>query len=812
MEVIMLRNYLTIAVRNLLRHKGYSAINIAGLAIGMTCCILIFLLIQNELSYDRFHKKADRIYRVIQERRSQGGTTSFDIGTPGALGPALRVYFPEVQETVRTWLQVVPVEYEGKTLDSQICLADKSLFDVFTFPFVKGESQTAFTNPSAAVITEDMSRRLFGDADPIGKVLAVHQFNFPGQFIVTGVLKTPPDNSTIQFDFLVIDPNRSEETRLRWQEWLPTESWRPVTTYVLLPEGYDPKKLEQKLPDFAAPYLGPKAAPNTTYHLQPLTRIHLYSQQDYGINRYGDIGQVYLLSAIAAFILLIACINFMNLSTARSASRAKEVGIRKVVGAYRRQLIRQFLGESVLLAFLAMLMAMGLAELTLPAFNTLIGRPLPPDANSYIALLPGLIGVTLLTGLLAGCYPAFCLSAYQPVETLKGILRSGTKGAQFRKALVVFQFAISVFLIISTFVIHDQITYMLNKNLGFDTEHVVLLPIFAQDQQMVEDLDKRLSARYKMVKQEFLKHPGVLNASAFRFMPVIGGGGMVRSIQPEGAQGTSWQIPVEEVDESFFDTFGIKLVSGRTFSPGVRSSFAPEFIINETAAKQFGWTDPIGKKITWVDHGFGTIIGVVKDYHFAPLNQRIGPMIFMTRTGLFAWLGLKVRGNGLPETIRFLEKTWKRFVPDQPFVCRFLDETLNQMYQSERRLRRISGVSSALAILVACLGLFGLAAFSAEQRTKEVGIRKVLGASIANIVLLLSRDFVKFVAVANLIAWPVAYYVMNGWLQNFAYRVGLGIWTFVLGGILVLIIALVTVSVQAVKAARANPVDALRYE
>jgi putative ABC transport system permease protein len=807
----MLRNYLTIAVRNLLRHKGYSAINIAGLSIGIACCILILLFIRHELSFDRFHKKADQTYRVVQETRMSGAKPSFTGGTDGALAPALLREFPEVQQAVRMWAGFGWLLRGDKEFNLRTWLVDEKFFDVFAFPLLKGDPRTALREPHSAVITEATARRCFGEEDPVGKMIKLEHYHLEGEYRITGVLKDFPENSMFRFDFLTTTlPLRSREL---WEEWQATSSWRPIQTFVVLPEGYDIALLRQKLPNLIEKYMGKEARAHHTYHLQPLTRIHLYSRADYGIwsDWYGDISQVQLLSAIAFFVLLIACINFMNLATARSARRAREVGLRKVVGAQRGQLIRQFLGESMLFSLLALILAVGLAELALPAFRDFVRRSLTLSVDTYVSLLPGLLVVALFAGFLAGIYPAFYLSAFQPVEVLKGTMKAGSRGAYLRKGLVVFQFSVSIFLIVSTAIVHRQLEYIRNQKLGFNKDHLVILPIFATDRGRKVPAE-RLSARYTLVKREFSQHPNVLKVSAFRYLPGAGHGGWLRVVRPEGVQGNKWQMLVNEVDEDFLETFEIELVAGRNFSAALASD-STAFILNETAVRQLGWTDPIGKRFEWPEAGRkGAVIGVVKDFNYGSLHSRIGPLVLNRRTSMFDNLAVRIRGEDMPETMAFLEKKWKQFVPRQPFSYDFMNDTLGWMYEKEMRLNRVAGFSSLLAIFVACLGLFGLASFTAERRTKEIGIRKVLGASVSDIVALLSKDFLKLVVAANLIAWPVAYWIAEKWLQNFAYRTNVGIGVFALAGGLALGIALLTVSAQAVQAALANPVEALRNE
>ena len=811
----MFKNYLTIAIRNLMRHKVYSMINIAGLAIGIACAVLLLLYIQHELSYDQFHKNADRIYQVVRETRSKDGNTTVGPGTSGPLGPALLEDFPEIETTVRTMNNFGWVRSGDRGFNQGITLADAHILDLFRFPLLQGNRETVFREPYSTVITESMAQKFFGDEDPLGKVITVDQVNLQGDYTVTGVLQDFPGNSSIRFDFLISTVPSHEETQRWWNDWQRTYFARPAQTYAVLREGADPGVLEKKLPEFMARHLGEDIQKFNTYYLQPLTRIHLYSNVDYGFGAGGDIEQIYLYAVIASIILLIACINFMNLATARASNRAREVGIRKVVGSYRRQLIQQFLGESLLLSFLAMILALVLTGLALPKFNNFMFRDLSLTKDP-LAVLPSLVGITLIVGLLAGSYPAFFLSAFQPVEVLKGGVIS--RGVWFRKGLVVCQFALSILFVISTVVVYNQLMYLSNKKLGFNEEHLVTMPIFTHNRFTTANREDRLSFRYNVVKQTFLQHPNVLKVTAYRY-PVGIRSGALRAVRPEGVRGSEWRIRVQEIDEDFLDTFEIELIAGRNFASHDAIDYLDAgakplaLLLNEAAVKHLGWTGPVGKQIEWIELKWaGTVVGVVKDFHSQSLREEIGPLAFIIRPSNFWNVAVRIRGEDIPKTLTFLEEKWGEFVPDRPFNFAFVDEQLDQIYQAEIRFGQITGVFSALAIFVASLGLFGLVSFTAEQRRKEIGVRKVLGASAWTVIVLLSKEFLKLVGVANLIAWPVAYLVMSDWLQDFAYRVTLGPTTFLLASILVLGIALATVSSQAIKAARENPVDALRVE
>ncbi len=815
----MFRNYLVIALRNLNRQKTFSAINILGLAIGLGTCFLIVLYIQDELSFDSWHAKGDRIYRVVRETRS-GGQSDYLPFTSGALARALERDFPEVEKAVRviTWSSV-DVRLDEKKFEMGVCVADPELFEIFDFPFVRGNLETAFPNPNAIAITESAAKRLFGDEDPIGKTITAESNHHGGERTITAILKDVPRNSTLgygEIDYLSTGGFTSPGAKYAWEDWIPTDGWRPVNTYFLLREGADPKALSAKFPEFIDRYMGAEIARTNAYHLQPLKRIYLYSRQDYNLDWYGDIDRVYQFGAIAVLVLAIGCINFTNLTTAQSARRAHEVGLRKVSGAYRSQLMSQFLGESVLTSLVALVLALVAVKLVLPEFNAFFFKQIELNLSSDPLLAIALLGIAVFVGLLAGVYPAFFLSAYEPTETLKGAFRAGSRGQWIRKGLVVVQFAISIILIASTGVIYQQLDYIKNKNLGFNMEQMVLIPIFVLDQETKSDPEQKLAARYATVKEAFRAHPNVLEVTAYRWW--IGwGGGITRTIRAEGHEGTDWRMPLLEVDEDYLDVFQIGLVEGRKFDPiAFPTDTSKAFIINETAVARLGWDDPIGKSFEWVDrvrNRKGTVIGVVRDFHYSPLHKKIGPVALTLRHQQFYNLGARVKAEGMEETLAFFEETWKRFAPaDQPFDYLMWDQQFEFMYYAEQRAQALTLLSSGMAILLACMGLFGLAAFTVEQRVKEIGVRKVLGASVSNIVMLISRTFAIMVLVANLFAWPVAYFAMRSWLDGFEYRTDLSWWIFVLSGAVALAIALFTVSFHALRAAVSNPVEALRHE
>jgi putative ABC transport system permease protein len=802
----MLKNYVLIALRNLRKFKAYSLINIAGLAVGMACFILIFLYVREELSFDRFHKNAGQIYRIIAEASFSGKT--IPAATSAApLAPYLMNGYPEVQNAVRLSKSAlgVLVAYGEKTFhESLFFYADPSVFEVFTFPLLKGSPQSALQDPNAIVISETAARKYFGDEDPLGRTLTVDNRR---DFKITGVAKIVPCNSHFHFDFLASFATLIQTNPSLLSHWADLSYF----TYVELKRGYSPAELENKFPDLVKKEVGKFMEPygisadriNSMFklRLQPLTQIHLYSHFEGEIEDNGDAASVYIISAIAVLILLIACINFMNLATARSAARAKEIGLRKVVGAARAQLIGQFLGESVILSFVALVMAAGLVELFLPAFNALSGKELGFLSDACPPLLLASIGTALAVGLLAGSYPAFFLSAFRPVETLKDRTQIGRKTLRLRAGLVIFQFTISTALIVGTLVVHRQLIYVRNKNLGFNKNQVIVIPTRSLD----------IANNFEPFKSEILKSPQVVSIAASSSLP--GKGMQMNTFIPEGF---SKDQPVIMnclyVDEDFLDTLEIELVEGRSFSKSFSRNEREAFLINEAALRKIGWTTALNKQLEFLGDTKGTIIGVVKDFHFTSLHQPIEPVVLRLGGEEYSYYSVRIRPQNNPETLSFMKNVWTEFYPGSTFNSSFLDEDFDKLYQAEMNLEKIFLYFTVMAISIACLGLFGLASFTVAKRTKEIGIRKILGASVANIAGLLSLDFTKWVILANVIAWPVAYYAMTRWLQNFAYRISIDIWTFVLAATLAFVVALLTVSFQTVKAALANPVDSLRYE
>ena len=809
----------------MLRQKGYTLINILGLAVGTATFILVIRYVQDEFSFDRWHTKGDRIYNVIRETRS-GGKSVYSRGTSGGLARAISETFPEVEKVVRVMGAFPNVVYDGKRSELGVWIIDPDvMFSVFDYPFINGSPETAFPHPNSIALTELNARRLFGDEDPIGKTLALSSDTIFGDYTVTAILKDLPLNGTRRFGAIATQPTTPIAHTL-WDDWIPTYSYRPVWTYILLKDNADRPGLESKLSSLIDRHMGADIARNNDYHLQPLRDMHLYSRRDFGTTagpgNYGDINRLYQFVAIALVVLAIACINFTNLTTARSARRAGEVGLRKVAGAHRSQLIGQFLSESVLTAFVSLFLASTLVRLVLPDFNAFFRKQLTLDLTTEPLLAAELAGIALLVALLAGAYPAVFLSRFQPIETMKGTFRAGTHGQWLRKALVSVQFAISITLLIGTAVIYQQLQFIRNKDLGYDLEQVVIVRIFSTDQNTTPGTP-RLADRYKVVKQAFSDHPNVLEASAYRW-GIGWGGGIIRSVEPEGHEATDWRMPVLEVDEDYLDFYKIALVSGRRFDPiTFPADTSRAFLLNQTAVDVLGWSSDksasntaIGKTFKWKDkerNRVGRVVGFVSDFHYVPLRDRIGPVALILRNTQFYRLALRVRTENIDETIAFFKKIWARFVPeDHPFRFVFANQDFENIYREEQRIQSLTFLSSTIAITLACMGLFGLASYAVQERRKEIGIRKTLGATVPGLIKLVSREFVVMVLVASAIAAPFAWSIMRGWLDNFAYRTDLGPLVFIFASAITLIIAQLTITFHAYRAAQADPVLALRDE
>jgi putative ABC transport system permease protein len=784
----MLRNHIKVALRQLARQKGYSFIKIMGLSIGMACFILIGLWVRDELSFDQFHQKKDRIFRILN--RTENGDL---IPSPTyALAPALKSQYPEVEEFSRVWFwHGSLIKHGDKSFEEdRIYMADPGFFRMFSFPFIKGDPETALADRNAIVLTEDAALKYFGTEDPIGKMLYLAEDR--ADFTVTGVIENIPPNSHMQFDFVIRVEFLGEDRLARWEEWIGP-------CYILLRPDASASAFTAKIADIYKENVDPEVTFSPV--LQPLTRVHLY---EFGAP--GSIKKVYIFSVIAVFILIMACINFMNLTTARSSQRAKEVGMRKVIGALRSQIIRQFLGEAFVVAFFSLILALVLVEAFLPQFNLFTGKSLTLLSLTNISLILTLFLTTVAIGLLAGSYPAFFLSSFQPVNTLKGQLRFGNRGTAVRKILIVFQFAISVGLITCTLIVSRQLNYIQNRDIGLNRENVVILLN-----------NPELQPRFETFKDRLQTQPGIKSVTSAAQGPTWVGESI--SIDWEGNPSDDrLSIDYTVVDYDFFKTFDMEITQGRRFSPEFTTDMEEACVINELAAKRMGLENPIGTRIymnhpAW-EESFrrARVIGVVKDFHARTLHTAVRPFVFRMYRPWHQYIFVKIDGTRVPEALGAIENTFKASVPGYPYRFMFYDEAYNRQYVSEHQLGRLFNVFSLLSILISCLGLFGLAAYTAEQKTKEIGIRKILGASTPGIVNLTTREFLKWVAVANLIAWPVAYLVMSQWLRDFAYKVSIGPLVYCISGGLTVLVALFTVSYQSIKAATANPADSLRYE
>ena len=801
----MLKSYLKIAWRNIVRHKGYSFINIFGLAVGIACCLLIAIWVQNELGFDRFNEKADRIHRVYQQLTVNGQTRTAPI-TSAPLAPELSRSFPEVEQTARILsLGNTTVQYDAKEFREQrLAYADASFFSIFTLPLLAGDPRSALAAPYSVVLSEKIARKYFGMEQPIGKML---KFSDGRAYTVTGIMNDIPGNFHLTTQILCSYSTWIAENKSDAERWGSISTF----TYVLLAPGTDIGPFLEKVNLLSDEKFGnelKKIGGNAKVYLQPLKEIHLKSNFEFDIANTGDILTVYLFSGIALFILLIACINFINLSTARYANRALEVGLKKTLGATRGSLVRQFFTETFLVTFLAVLLASLLSSLALPWLNAVSGQEFSRAIFLQPAFLLGLALFTAVVGALAGSYPSLYLSSFHPVQTLKGKLKAGAASTAFRRILVVSQFAISIILIIGTFTILKQLHYMKNKKLGFHKEQVIVVT-FPQDG----------NASAPTVRNELASVPGIVGASLSADVPGLNFS--MTNFIPEGrTEREALMMQTMAVDDRFLPTLGMEIAKGRNFFSAMKSDPGEAVLINETAAARLGWDDPVGKTISRRGRGANgeriaiktTIVGIVKDFHTRSLHQKIEPLVLSNAPDTFQVVSLRFSGGGAAEIMAGLKKKWRQLFPTAAFDSFFLDESFAAMYQTEERLEKILTSFAVMAILISCLGLFGLAAYMTEKRTKEVGIRKVLGASIFRLVFLLSNEFSKWVLVANIIAWPLAYYFMNRWLQTFAFRTTIGAGVFLLSGLAALAIALLTVGYQSIKAARANPVDSLRYE
>ncbi len=805
----MFKNYFKVALRYLLRNKGYTAINIFGLAIGITCCVLILLFVRSEFSYDKFHTKSDRIYRAWVREHYDDMDDIIDIVTPLPLAGALQASFPEVESTCRVFSISPLVKIGEQSFTEDIRMVDSSFLRIFDFALLEGDSETPFPTNNSILLTENTAKKYFGKQNAIGKNIEIQLGNEKVMFSVAGIVKSAPEESSIKYNALISFSNAKFLFSERaFKAWYSVSS----ETYVLLKKNVDPDNLQKKFPSMVKSNLGEDYKEGGyIVSLQPITKIHLDTSLPAGIEPISNPKYSYILLCIGILILLVACINFITLSVGRSATRALEVGVRKVLGAERQQLIRQFWGEAILLTVISVIIAIGLTTVLVKPFNQIINRELSLQFD--LVFIGYCILIIMAIGLIAGIYPALILSGFRPVEILKGKLKVGNRSGFLRKSLITGQFITSIAMIVCTIVIGGQLNYLRNKDLGYQKEQVVIVPTNKPRLKGME-----LAELYR---NELMKQPQVAAAAvslmSFAETPWVNVGyrddkNIYRSFQ------------FNAVDPYFMKTMGIQMAAGRDFSADNPADYTSSMIVNEAMLNLFGWKDAVGKKLPGRIEQ--QIIGVVKDFNYQSLHTPVQPLAMVIKPDSFfrrindinfnapaqPRISVRLKAGNLAANLNTLKKVWKQVAPDQEFEYRFLDETVAAQYRQEQRTATIVKIASGLSIFIACMGLFGLATLTVVRRTREIGIRKVLGASVGSVVGLLSKEFLVLVIIAALIAFPLGWWAMNKWLEDFAYRIKIEWWVFPLAGVAALLIALVTVSFQAIKAALANPVKSLRTE
>ncbi len=811
-EYAMFKNYLKIAWRNLIKKKAYSAINISGLGLGIACCLLIFMFVQDELSYDNYHAKGDRIYRVIHGWEDAGNSAKTKLSTESywvwgnaPIGPALKNEFPEIDKVVQFSGRADILLSLGDNLHQEdgAFFMDSTVFDVFSWKLLEGDAKTALAAPYSVVLTETTAKKYFGKESALGKSLKgseVSGRSNPGDYTVTGVIAYLPSNSHFRFNVL-LSMSTFRKSRPEIFEW-----WGYVDTYTyfLVNEKFDEAKFNEKIPAFVSRH---REGPDSKYiiAIEPLKDVYLRTNAQRQPGETGSLANIYVFSVIGLFILAIAMINFMNLSTARSMERGKEVGIRKSIGAARGSLITQFLGESFVIVFLSMIMAFGIVFMALPSMSDFTGKEFTIQNFINWQTIPAIIAIMLVIGLVAGSYPALVLSGFSPVKVLKGIATSDKGGISLRRILVVFQFSLSIALIAGTIVVYTQMNHLLDKDLGFDSECMLVLDY---------NYDEAVNAKSEALKIEMEANSDIVSTAFSRSVP--GSHFPNAGTEIQNADGEMEMIgqPIFQVGIDFITHFDLQLVAGRSYSREHPSDSTKALVLNEAAAKQYGYKNPsdiIGKKFSqWGREG--EVIGVVKDFNYTSLHHTIEPLTLPFEAYASRYMTIKVKSNNIPETIQEVKEVWSRLVPHRPFLYSFVDDDFNRQYKSDFIFRTLFTTFSCLAIFIACLGLLGLATYTAELRTKEIGIRKVLGADMRNIVMMLSSDFVKLVLISIFIATPISWYAMNKWLEGFAYRIEIHWWIFMFAGVIALLIAVLTISYQSIKSALINPVSSLKNE
>ena len=802
----MLKNYFKITYRNFLRQKVYSFINLTGLAMGIACAILIFIYINDELSYDKFHSKSHRTYRVLEKFESEG-VGEHSASLPFPTGPALKLDFGrQVEHAVRFFnFQSPSLALANKAADKgfnepNIFFADSTFFDVFDFEMISGDKATALDEPNTILITRSMAKKYFENEDPMGQIL---EFQGNQNLVVKGVLEDTPTNAHFQFDFIVSFSSLKQSFGGGYPgSWY----WNPCWTYIVLEENTQPSELLAMFPEFVLKYFPDFVKEDITLELQPLEDIHLTSKLDYEITANSDMSNIYIFGMVAVFVLLIAAINFINLSTARANKRAKEVGVRKSLGSMKSQLVNQFIFESILFSLLSLIIAVLIVILVLPYFNSLTEKSVSPSILLQPIFAFGLLGLSLAIGLLSGFYPAFVLSSFKTVSVLKNN-HLKTNGLNFRRILVTAQFTISIMLIVGAFIVLKQLDFLQNKDAGFDEENVVMIPVIRSP----------MGDHYESFKTLALQNSSIKSITAVE--EIVGSKFQVGNYQFEGMD-ESKPYPRFNVRHDFISTMNIPLADGRAYDQAIQTDDSLALIVNESLVKNLGWEvdEAVGKRFSFRNQMKGQIVGVVKDYNFASKHHPIAPLVITLNThprafNLFIkYVAVKIDGTQLENALGSLEEAWTAVLPARPFDFFFLDDRLNDSYKSEQKLSSITLVFSILAIIVACLGLFGLATFNVEQRTKEIGVRKVLGIETKGILVLLSREFMLLIGLAFLIAIPLSYYSLTQWLNGFAFRTSIELWPFLVAGVLTFAISMITIIFHAFKASHINPVDTLKYE
>ncbi len=805
-SMTMLRNYLKIVFRNIRKSKGFSFINIFGLSTGIACSILIYLYVHYELSYDNFHKDPGRIFRLGKIFKANGQDASNSVWLPPPVAPAVLRDYPEVEEAVRITFDNGFARYKDKTYaEKNVIVADAGFFNIFNFTLISGNPENALDEPYTAVLTKDLAERYFEEANPMGKTLIFNEISYK----ITGVLAQVPEKSHLQFDLILSLKSLAESRRKRQRRSLEEQWWyHAFITYIKTQDALPSQELIDGIYNISKTYAGDQEEQlgfEQRFAIEPILDVYLNSDYNSeGYTKSGNSTYIYLFISTAIFILALACINFANLTIARSVGRIKEVGLRMVVGAKRKQLAFQFLTDAIIIALISSILAVIIVKFALPYFRLLTGQQL------YLKFIePGsvilLLCFTLFTGVISGFYPAYYLSRLQPAESIKGKTIPQMKGKVFRKSMVVFQFAVSIILIISSALVSQQINFMKDSDLGFDREQIMVIPFEGSREPITKN---------RLLKNELTKNSSVLSASVSSTIP--GRDITSRIIRPEGIpENENQTMNILFTDPDFLETFGLEIAAGRFFSDEVMTDSSDAFILNEEAVRKFGWGYPqnaIGKEFEYARWKKGRIIGVVKDYHFSSLHSKVIPIVTQIKNDELRYISLKLNVKDIQETISYIENTWKMVLPGIPVNYFFLDNDFNAQYNYEEKVSILFDVFTYIAIIIACLGLFGLASFLAEQRKKEIGIRKAIGATVQSIICDFSKVYVRWIILANVFAWPVAWILIEHWLQNFAYRIDVGLSTFILSGLAALLIALMTVTYQSIRSGIADPVNSLRYD